>query len=337
MGRRPTMDDVARESGCSRALVSIVFRGVPGASDATRERVLGAARRIGYQHNAIAARLASTRSRTFGVFLFDIRNGMTAGVFAGIQDEVDARDIGLVVGVSDPTGVRDERTMSDLLAAHADVVILIAARMSGARLRQVVRVVPLVSATRWVSGVDSVVCDDEAGAGLLVDHLTGLGHDRIVMMAPPWRSSARVAGYRAAMERAGLAPRILDVGHDHDAATAATLSLLAETEPPTAIMAHNDVMACSVLDAAAACGTRVPEELAVTGYDDLPQSATHMLSLTSVDQHAYEIGRRSVIRACSLLDGTDEGPLPALTPVLVPRGSTAARATADRTRRGAAR
>ena len=116
MGRQPTMEDVARECGVSRALVSIVFRQAPGASERTRARVLEAAERIGYRHNLIAARLASMSTRTFGVFIFDMRNALTADVFDGIQAEADSRGIGLVTGVSDPGGERDERTMRELHA-----------------------------------------------------------------------------------------------------------------------------------------------------------------------------------------------------------------------------
>lgn len=203
VGRQPTMEDVARECGVSRALVSIVFRRAPGASERTRARVLEAAERIGYRHNLIAARLASMSTRTFGVFIFDMRNALTADVFDGIQAEADSRGIGLVTGVSDPSGERDERTMRELHAARVDAVLLISAAMPGDRLREMSGSVPAVSLTRRVDGLDSVVGDDRAGGRMLTEHLLSLGHERIAMLGPTWSPSDRVLGHLDQQPRLG--------------------------------------------------------------------------------------------------------------------------------------
>lgn len=237
VGRQPTMEDVARECGVSRALVSIVFRRAPGASERTRARVLEAAERIGYRHNLIAARLASMSTRTFGVFIFDMRNALTADVFDGIQAEADSRGIGLVTGVSDPSGERDERTMRELHAARVDAVLLISAAMPGDHLREMSGFVPAVSLTRRVDGLDSVVGDDRAGGRMLTEHLLSLGHEHIAVLGPTWSPSDRVLGHEGAMRAAGLAPEVVAIGYDADAVARATRELLGrpagERPPPS--------------------------------------------------------------------------------------------------------
>ena len=327
VGRQPTMEDVARECGVSRALVSIVFRRAPGASERTRARVLEAAERIGYRHNLIAARLASMSTRTFGVFIFDMRNALTADVFDGIQAEADSRGIGLVTGVSDPGGERDERTMRELHAARVDAVLLVSAAMPGDRLRELSGSVPTVSLTRRVDGLDSVVGDDRAGGRMLTEHLLSLGHKRIAMLGPTWSPSDRVLGHEEAMRAAGLAPEVVAIGYDADAVARATRELLGRPagERPTAIMAHNDIAAYTVLDVVDSLGLAVPGDVAVTGYDNLRTSAGRRMDLTSADQHAHELGRRGVEAACARLEDPDGEPTTSvLAPDLVVRGSSGA-------------
>lgn len=325
VNKQPTMEDVARECGVSRALVSIVFRGAPGASRATRERVLATAERMGYRHNMIAARLASRTTRTLGVFIFDIRNGLTADVFDGIQEAADARGIGLVTGVSDPTGRRDARTMEELHAARVDAVLLISAAMSGDRIVDMSGAVPTISITRRIEGLDSVIGDDVLGARLLTEHLVDRGHRRIAMLGPTWSPSDRVAGFEQAMAEAGLCGEVISTGSELEAVREAMSSLLdrPENRRPTAIMAHNDLGAYSVLDVAAEMGVRVPTDLAVTGYDDLRSSASPRADLTTVNQHARELGARGVSVALKRLDKPAlRAQVITLSPELVLRGST---------------
>lgn len=319
------MADVARECGVSRALVSIVFRGAPGASEETRERVLAAAERIGYRHNMLAARLASTTTRTLGVFIFDMRNDLTADVFDGIQAEADRHGVGLVTGIADPTGARDARTMRELHAAQVDAVLLISAALPGDDIIAMSGAVPTISITRRIVGLDSVIGDDRLGGRMLVEHLVAQGHRRIAMLGPTWSPSDRVEGYRAAMLDAGLEPVVVAAGADPDRVAAAVgeLHSLPERERPTAIMAHNDLAAFAVLDAAVGLGLSVPVDLAVTGYDNLRASASPRADLTTVDQHAREQGERAVRAALRRLDEPGRAPeLVTLRPDLVVRGSS---------------
>jgi DNA-binding LacI/PurR family transcriptional regulator len=328
------MEDVAREAGVSRALVSIVFRNAPGASEDSRRRVLEAAEVLGYRRNSIASKLASRTTRTLGVFVFDMRNDLTADVFEGIQAEAERLDLGLVVGISDPTGQRDRRTLNDLIAARVDAIVLIACTLSGGELRALSEIIPLVSVTRHVSGIDSVVGDDAAGAEMTVNHLVSLGHQRIHMLAPSWRPSGRVSGYTRAMKNAGLRPGVAEVGYAHDDAVRATAGLLKRDDAPSAIFANNDVTAYAVLDALHDAHLHVPGDVAVAGYDNLRASATSSISLTSVDQHASQLGELGVRAAAVRIAATGKPPvLKVLAPELVVRRSThGTAATRDRRR-----
>jgi len=317
------MDDVACEAGVSRALVSIVYRGVDGASEETRQRVLEAGARLGYRRNSLAARLASKTVQSIGVMLFDMRNDLTADVFAGIQDEADKRGIGIVAGISDPSGDRDMRTVNDLLSAQVDALIMISATMPGARVRELGQSLPVVSATRAVNGIDTVVTNEETAGQLVVSHLVELGYRSIVHLAPPWRPSARVAAFEAAMTAAGLPPRVETIEYDFEDARQVAYGVLTGPTPPEAIYANNDVAAYAVLEAIRDAGRRVPDDVAVVGFDNLRTSGLGSIELTSVDQHPAALGELAVQTALErAVDRTLEPRRKVLEPRLVVRAST---------------
>lgn len=316
------MAEVAEAAGVSRALVSIVYRGVEGASEETRRRVLSVGDRLGYRGNSLASRLASKRVASIGVLLFDARNSLTIDVFQGIQQETDALGIGMVAGISDPSGHRDQATVRELLAAQVDALIMISSTLSGTELRSLATTIPLVSVTRAVRGVHSVVCDEAQAGALIVDHLLDQGYETITHLAPPWRPSRRVEAYEAAMERAGRHPQVLDIGYDYDTVHRVSEDLLRDRRP-RAIYANNDTAAYAVLDAVQEAGLRVPEDVGVVGFDNLDVSRMSRMSLTSVDQQPAELGRIAARRALIMAtDGAGEPRLEQLAPELIVRNSS---------------
>jgi DNA-binding LacI/PurR family transcriptional regulator len=317
------MSDVAHEAGVSRALVSIVYRGVEGASEQTRRHVLEVGQRLGYRRNALAARLASRTVQSIGVLMFDMRNDLTADVFAGIQAEADERGIGVVAGISDPSGNRDARAVNDLLSAQVDVLIMISGFMPGAQIRELAQSIPIVSATRAVRGLDSVVSDEAEAGGLVVSHLVERGYRDIVHLAPPWRPSQRVAAFETAMTEAGLRPRVETIQYDAKDTRRVTRGLLDGPHRPQAIYANNDIAAYAVLDAAREAGLRVPEDIAVVGFDNLQTSALGVIDLTTVDQQPVALGRLAVRTALERAADHSLGPRrKVLRPRLVVRGSS---------------
>jgi DNA-binding LacI/PurR family transcriptional regulator len=290
---RVTMEDVAREAGVSRALVSIAFRDVPGVSAETKRQILDTAQRIGYRHNTVAARLASHRTNTIGLFIPDIRNTVIPDIYEGVREAADAASQQLVVAISGDDGDRDRAAIEELMGVQVDISVVPGCLLPSAELRELAKARPMVVATREVTGLDSVLSDPVRGSVLVVRHLVDLGHRRIAHIAPP---EGNVFHYRAdayveAMKKAGLEPDVRYCGYRQSDAAAAAGELLDEPHPPTAIFANNDVAALGVLDAMAARGLRAPDDLSVVGYDNTPTSALPGISLTSVDQQAHRMGR----------------------------------------------
>lgn len=204
--RAPTMQDVARAAGVSKALVSIVFRGVPGASEETRARVFQTAEDLGYRANRTASLLARRRTKHLGVTL-NVRNTFHAELVEGIQAAAD--ELGYEIVLSTVTARHDEsRAVETLLEFRCESVILLGSNLPNGALETLTRVVPVVLIGRRAAlgNIDVVRTDDDHGQGLLVDHLVGLGHAQIAHVdgGPGIISADRRQGYLSAMRRHGL-------------------------------------------------------------------------------------------------------------------------------------
>ena len=322
---RVTQEDVAREAGVSRALVSFAFRDVGRVSPATKQLILDAAQRIGYRHNRMAARLASRRTNTIGMFIPDLRNTIIPDIYEGVREATDAASEQLVIAVSDADGKRDRAAIDELMGVQVDVSIVPGCVLPSEELLELAQVCPMVVATREVAGLDSVLSDPVRGSALVVEHLVQLGHRRIVHIAPPVGTvfHHRADAYADAMRSAGLEPKVVHCGFRQADAADVAGELLDAPVPPTAIFADNDVAALGVLDAMAARGLRAPDDLSVVGYDNTPTSALPGISLTSVDQQAHRMGRLAAETAVRRLRDPDAVPVVRiLDPSLIVRASS---------------
>ncbi|MEY9838098.1 LacI family DNA-binding transcriptional regulator [Streptacidiphilus sp. EB103A] len=328
-GKRPTLADVAARAGVSTALVSTVMRDTKGASAATRERILQAAKEIGYRPDARARLLRSHRSRLLGV-QFGLQHPFHTDLVECLYTAAEAAGYQIALSAVAPSR-SEQHAVESLLADRCEALILLGPQAPAARLAELAGQLPVVSVARRLrppSGQVAVVrtADDE-GARQAVDHLVALGHRDIAHIdggrAPG--AADRRRGYRTAMTRHGLAGhvRVLPGGLTEDEGAAAARTLLTTGLRPTAVLAFNDRCAIGVLDTLLRCGVRVPAEISVVGFDDSRLARLAHIDLTTVGQDIPRLAGIAVGRAVARLEGEpDPEGETVIAPHLVVRGTT---------------
>lgn len=329
--RRPaTMRDVAERAGVSRSLVSTVFRDVPGASPATRARVLQAAAELGYRPDERARQLRSHQRTLIGVTLTATQPFHVA-VVELLHDAIDLSGYELSITLSTDTRTL-ERASDTLLAQRCAAILLVgptAPAEAIAALAHAAGDVPVVVADRRldVAGVDAVRIDDTAAMVQLVGHLVSLGHREIWYGSGTGYVSAdpRLDGYRAAMAHHGLASevRVFDAGGSGREGAAASMRLLESGTLPTAIVAYNDRVACGMIDVLWRNQVRVPQDVSVVGFDNIPEAAMPHIDITTIEQRPEDLVGVLVDLLLHRLDGEPAAGLHLMPPgPLVVRSST---------------
>lgn len=321
----PTLVELAEAAGCSTSLASIVMRGAPGASDATRQRVMEAARSIGYRPDERARSLRRSSSGLIGV-AYHVAEPFHADLVEGLYGaEGDGFD--LVLGAMVPC--RDaERTIEPLLRQRCEAIILIGSMLPVARLRRIREEVPLVLVARQVraAGIDVVRTDDRGGQRLATEHLIGLGHRMIAYVDGGQHPGAamRRRSFRDTMAAHGLADRarVVPGGNTEEEGIRATRRILAEGERPTAISAFNDRAATGVLTMLIRAGLRVPEDVSVIGFDDARIARTAVTPLTTIRQDTTLMAGVARERAAGLARQRFVAGEQVLVPELTEREST---------------
>lgn len=306
--RKPTMADVAARVGVSRALVSLVFRGQPGASPKTRERVFKAAAEIDYRPDIAARLLARGRSKVLGV-LFTAGDPHHVDLVEAIYPAAEELGYDLVLSAAVPT--RDERKAIEALIGHrSEALLLCGPTVAGGDIAAIAERIPTVVVGRRLRGVpvDIVVSHDRPGAREAIDHLVGLGHQDITHIDGGTRpgSPERRRAYRDAMRSHGLGDRVrvLSGGRTAEGGGKAARVLLAESRPlPTAVFASTDQCARGVIDVLTRAGVRIPEQVSVVGYDDSRVAGLGHIDLTTVRQDAPRLARSAVQAADEQLRG----------------------------------
>jgi DNA-binding LacI/PurR family transcriptional regulator len=339
--RRVTMEDVAREAGVSRALVSLVMRDSPKVSEKRRVRVRDAAPRLGYRPNAIARHLASRRTHTIGVLLNELHNPFYAEIMDGVYEVADELDYHVLIGASGGRAGGEQTTLETLLDLRVEGLILIGPRLPARSLVAAGAWIPVVVVARPVRApqVDSIMDDERLGARLVVEHLAALGHRRILHIDGGRGAGAatRRACYAAAMRAASLEDEIRVVPGDYTdvAGAGAAARLLSSGDLPTAIFAANDFVATGAIDQFDEAGLSVPGDISIVGYDNIFLAALRRLGLTTINQPRGDMGRLAVRSLVERIDGGRSTPVRyRLAPELVVRDTTGPpRAAARRPRR----
>ena len=309
-----TISDVAKRAGVSTMTVSRVVNRTGYTAVETRARVETAIEELGYVPNALARQLRSKRTKTIALVVSDISNPFFTTIARGAEDVAVGHGFSVMYCNTDESEVEEERYLLMLIERQVDGVLLVPARSSGASFRLLhAHHMPVVVMDRRVAArnVDGVLCDSEAGAYALTRHLIELGHRRIAVLTGRRNistSADRVAGCRRALEEAGLT---LDDGLVHyggfnfgklnqaDGHRMAQLVLASDGQRPTALFCANNFIAFGAIRALREADLRVPEDMSVVAFDDLPEEWVSEPFLTVAAQPAYEIGRRA---AALLLD-----------------------------------
>jgi DNA-binding LacI/PurR family transcriptional regulator len=305
MQKRVTARDVAELAGVSRTTVSFVLNDVPGMriSEETRNRVLEAARQLDYQPNISAQRLVTGQTRILAYVERQTPERAFADAFLpqvlrGVHDAASASNYEVLFA---PVPLENGANRCDRLlrGGHVDGIILSGPRTDDLELRQLLETeAPIVLQGNWPGvAVASVDIDNVKAAKLAVEHLLGLGHERLGMIvhAPLayTAAAARLQGYQEVLGSNGLTPEanhFIVADFTPASGEEAMEALLQSGPPPSAVFVSSDTVAIGAIRAAQRLGYRIPEDLAIVGFDDIPMAVYTEPPLTTIRLPAYGIG-----------------------------------------------
>ena len=327
---RVTIHDVAAQAGVSTATVSKVINQRYGVAAATTARVQAVIDELGYEASLVARSLRNHRTNVIGILVADLEPFSTE-LLKGAADAIRGSGFELVVysaggRAGDMVGW-ERRYLSRLSGTLVDGAVLVTPTVVNV---QAGAPVVAVDPHAGPSGFPTVDADSLSGARLATEHLLSLGHRRIAMLAGRadlQSANLREQGYREALAVAGVpfVDSLVRVGgYDADLSALAAHELLAGPERPTAVFAANDVTAIATIEVALALGLRVPDDVSVVGFDNIPESALCVPPLTTVNQPIRTMGERAVEMLIQLIRGQPvERTHLTLATELVVRGSTA--------------
>ena len=313
-----TSHDVARAAGVSQSTVSRALRDDHRVSAKTRSHVREIAEELGYVPSTIGRNLATRSTKTLGIVVTDLTSVFYPQVIAPLHDEVTAQGYRMVLFTEDigsdalPIEQAPAPLADRLLDRSIDGAVLTTSDLDGGLARHLaLRGLPIVFLTRHVDDVsaDAAVVDNSLGASLSAGEAIRLGHTRIgAIFGPPNTSTGRdrERGVRAALRAAGLSlssdltqhgPFTFENGYR------SMNDLLSVSPPPTVVICANDTVAIGAFDAARSQGIRVPDDVSLIGFDDLPMAAWQAFQLTTVHQPMEEMARSAIRLLIERIEG----------------------------------
>ena len=322
-----TIRDVAERADVSVASVSRVLNGAGPVTESTRQRVLEAVEALQYVPHSGARSLSTSKTSTVGVILPDLYGEFFSELIRGM--DVAARALGYHLIVSSSHDDADEASSAiRSMRGRVDGLIVLSPHLGAANLASGLAgrmPVLLMNGGVPTDGRPSIVVDNHGGAVAAVEHLIAIGRKRIAHIAGPagnLEAEARLAGYLEAMAKAGLPTMVVDGTFTKASGQAAGEKLVGRTDRPDAVFAANDNMAVGALLAFQDAGFRVPEDIAMVGFDDIPLAGLVRPGLTTLKINIAETGRNALERLVRLIGTAADTACEVVRPELVVRASS---------------
>lgn len=300
---RATIIDIAERAGVSKSTVSLVVSGSPLVKPQTRARVEAAIEELGYVYNRGAASLRKSRSNIVGMVINDLLNPFFAELAVGIERALQGSDhIPFIANTSENPARQAQVFRSMREHGATGIIVCPAVGTDAEALREMTSArIPVVLAMRRVPGanVSAVVPDNRAGGARAVEHLLRLGHRRFAFLGGFSRMSAfreRSQGFKDALERANLVvgtAAVIEAPPTKAGGVAALGQALARSEPPTAVLCFNDIVAIGAVHALAQRGLKAGADVAVVGFDNIAEAEHLAPALTTVAVDSIGLGERA--------------------------------------------
>jgi DNA-binding LacI/PurR family transcriptional regulator len=331
MSRGPTIIDVAKLAGVSKATAARVLNGQEDlVRDITCERVTTAAEQLGYIRNAVAGSLRTDRTYVVALSIPDITNPFWPEVARGVQDTTEAGGYTTVTVNSDWKQDREESMLQMVRRNRFDGLIINVVDTPAIELQKLRIPLVILGGSENYPNIDSVGSDTASGTDAALRHLYDFGHRRIGLISGLSRRKSsiqydRYVDFHVRHQLQLDAGSIIEGDFTDRAGYEAMQILLRRDEPPTAVFAANDTIAIGALKAAQALSWRVPEDISIVGMDDIYASAVTSPALTTVAKPKYEIGVKAASILMDRMGGDRETPTQnlKLPCELIIRGSTA--------------
>ncbi|MDJ0666257.1 MAG: LacI family DNA-binding transcriptional regulator [Desulfobacterales bacterium] len=301
--KKYTIRDVAKAAGVSHMTVSRVLNNNPRVRANTREKVQKAITEMGYEPNAMARAFVTKKSQLIGLVVSDISNPFYAEISRGIEDKAFDLGYSVIFCSSDENTHRTEACVKNLLRTGVDGMIFTSVHLKEPAAEKLIADgFPVVLVNRKLRNPNChyVTCNNFQGSYDATEHLINLGYKKIGIISGYSHLSTgldRLKGYKKALEDHGIPQRpeyIIETSFSADGGFEAAKELLVLKDRPEAIMGGNDYIALGVMDAAEALGLSIPEDFALTGFDNTDFAARSRTKLTTVSQKIYEMGSIAV-------------------------------------------
>ncbi|HVN82486.1 MAG TPA: LacI family DNA-binding transcriptional regulator [Terriglobia bacterium] len=327
-----TRNDVAAVARVSPSTVSYVINNGPrGVSVTARERVIKAIAKLGYHPSDVARSLRTRKTLTIGLVIPEITNPFYGEMVQAVEEVSYQHGYTVILGHSSHLPDRELRYSQVLRSKQVDGVIFLPVTPDLEPVESLRRAgIQVVILERIVPGYPCIVADEHNGGYVATRHLLGLGHRRIgciVLAGDSTSSVARVEGYRRALREAGVSPRknwVVESEYGYGAGESAAWRFLKRPGRPTAVVAHNDLMAIGAMKTFMEAGFKVPASISLVGFDDIAAASYVQPPLTTIAYPKRQMGRTAIETLLRLLESKDPSFTETLKlPIrLVVRGST---------------